>query len=219
MATPDDVLEAIRGGDRDRLQALLDEDPALASARDRAGISAVLHAAYRARTDLLALLLACRPHLGIFEAAALGRTEDAAACLDEDPAAVTAVAGDGFTALHLAAYFARPDVAALLLERGADPSAVASNASRVTPLHSAAAGRSVEVVRLLLRHPVDVNARQHGGWTALHEAALLGDADMVRLLLGRGAATQVASDDGKLPLELALEKGHGEAADLLRVAR
>ncbi len=219
MATPEDVLEAIRAGERDRLQALLDEDPALASARDRAGISALLHATYRGQTDMLAALLACRPRLDIFEAAALGRTEVAAARLDEDPAAATAVAGDGFTALHLAAYFAHPDVVALLLERGADPCAVASNAARVTPLHSAAAGRSVEVVRLLLHHPVDVNARQQGGWTALHEAALLGDADMVRLLLGRGAAAQAASDDGKLPLELALAKGHGEAADLLRAAR
>ncbi len=216
MAHVDEVLEAVKAGNASRVKALLADDRSLASARDGAGVSAVLHARYRAQTEILELLLACRPNLDIFEAAALGREQVVRARLDEEPSRATAVSGDGFTALHLAAFFAQPEIVAVLLERGADPRAVAKNVSMVTPLHSAAAGRSVEVARLLLRHDVDVNARQQGGWTAIHAAALRGDTEFVRLLLARGASTHAVSDDGKTALELALEKGHTDVVDLLR---
>jgi adenosylhomocysteine nucleosidase len=216
MPKVEDLLEAIAGGDALRVKALLAEDRSLAAARDETGVSAVLHARYRSRMDILELLLACRPPLDIFDAAALGRVQVVNARLDEDSRAATALSGDGFTALHLAAFFAQPEVAAVLLDRGADPRAVATNASRVTPLHSAAAGRSLEVARLLLRHDVDVNARQQGGWTALHAAALHGDADLARLLLARGAAAQAVNDNGKTALELAVEKGYGEVVGILR---
>ena len=219
MATGGDVLDAVKAGDAGRLKAALAEDRALASARDEAGLSAVLHARYRSHMEILELLLACRPHLDIFDAAALGRIQVVQARLDEDHSAANAFAGDGFTPLHLAAFFAQPEVASVLLERGADPRAIARNLSRVTPLHSAAAGRSLEVARLLLGRDVDVNARQQGGWTALHAAAFHGDMDLARLLLARGASVQAVSDDGKTAPELALGQGHTELAEFLRTAR
>jgi uncharacterized protein len=216
VATAGDVLDAIRTANAGRLKALLAEDRSLASSRDEAGVSAILHARYRSHMDMVELLLACRPRLDIFEAAALGRGQVVEARLDEDPTGATAFAGDGFTALHLAAFFAHPDVVSVLLERGADPRAVARNLSMVTPLHSAAAGRNLEAARLLLRHEVDVNARQQGGWTALHAAALHGDIDLARLLLARSASAQAVNDDGKTALQLAVDKGHAEIVALLR---
>jgi ankyrin repeat protein len=219
LATGTEVLDAIKTGSVDRLKALLAEDRSLASTRDEVGVSAILHARYRSHLEMVEMLLACRPHLDIFEAAALGRTQVVTARLDDDETAANAFAGDGFTALHLAAFFAQPDVVAILLDRGADPRAIARNLSRVTPLHSAAAGRNLEVARLLLRHDVDVNARQQGGWTALHAAALHGDADLARLLIGRGASANAVGDDGKSALELAIEKGHVEIVEILRDAR
>ena len=215
MASNGDVVEAVRGGNLDRLQSLLREDPSLAAARDEAGVSAVLLAHYRSRTDLVDALLARRPRLDVFDAAALGRTQVVAARIDEDPGSVSAWSGDGFTALHLAAFFARPDAAALLLERGADPAIPARNASLVTPLHSAAAGRSIEIVRMLLMRGVDANARQLGGWTALHAAAAQADEAMIRLLLGHGAFPQVAADDGTTASALASGKGHTAVVELL----
>ncbi len=219
MTGTEDVLDAVRAGNVDRLKTLLTQDMSCASARDAAGVSAVLHAIYRGRQEMVELLLACRPHLDIFEAAALGRTDAVASRLDEDPSQAGAFSGDGFTALHLGAFFAHPEVVSLLLESGADPRAVARNVSMVTPLHSAAAGRSLDAVRLLLGREVDVNARQQGGWTALHSAALRGDTDLVRLLLARGASAHAVSDDGKTALDLALEKGHSEVVDLLGESR
>jgi ankyrin repeat protein len=218
VATGIDILEAVKAGDVERLTALLKQDPTLAASRDEVGVSAVMHARYRSRTEMVEILLARRPHLDIFEAAALGRTQVVNARIDEDQAAAKAFSGDGFTPLHLAAFFGQPEVVALLLERGGDPSAVARNASEVTPLHSAAAGRNLEAVRLLLMHGVDANARQRGGFTALHAAALHGEVGIARLLVARGASPQAASDDGKTPLNLAIDKGDTEMVELLRSA-
>lgn len=211
-----DVLEAIKAGNAGRLEALLVQDGSLAASRDEAGVSAILHARYRSRTDMVELLLACRPHLDIFEAAALGRTPVVNARVDEDPGSVKAFSGDGFTALHLAAFFAQPETVALLLARGADPLVAARNTSRVVPLHSAIAGRNIEVVRLLLMHGADANARQQGGWTALHAAALHGHVAIARLLLARGASPQAANDDGTTALQLATDKGHAAIVELLQ---
>ena len=211
-----DVLQAIKAGNAGRLEALLVQDGSLASSRDEAGISAILHARYRSRMDMVELLLARMPRLDIFEAAALGRAQVVTARLDEEREAIKAFSGDGFTALHLAAFFAQPEAVALLLDRGADPGLAARNTSRVTPLHSAVAGRNLEVVRLLLMHGADANARQQGGWTALHAAALHGDVAIVRLLLARGASPQAANDDGTTALRLATDKGHAAVVELMQ---
>ncbi|MEZ5139080.1 MAG: ankyrin repeat domain-containing protein [Acidimicrobiales bacterium] len=71
------------------------------------------------------------------DAAALGDVDRLRTLLDEAPDAATAEAADGFTALHLAAWFGRPRCAELLLARGADPERVAGNGTELRPLHSA----------------------------------------------------------------------------------
>ena len=84
------------------------------------------------------------PKLDVFEAAALRRLDPLERLLKRSPKRATAFSKDGFTALHLAAYFGRPEAARLLLERGADVHARSGNSRLPTvksPLHSAAAGR------------------------------------------------------------------------------
>ena len=55
------------------------------------------------------------------------------------------------------------------------------------PLHAAAAGKHADIVKLLIDHGASVNARQHGGWTALHAAAQNGDVAMAAILIAAGA--------------------------------
>jgi ankyrin repeat protein len=75
----------------------------------------------------------------------------------------------------------------ILLEHGADVHAVSSTFGNVTPLHSAAAADSLEIVRRLVEHGADVNARQNGGFTALDAAVQNGNDELRSYLEERGA--------------------------------
>src|SRR5437867_4217380 len=76
---------------------------------------------------------------------------DAAAvrALLREGADVNIAEGDGMTALHFAAEHGDPEVAALLLESGANPRAE-TRIGHHTPLHIAARGGYAAVVRLLV---------------------------------------------------------------------
>ena len=206
------AFAAVEAGDAAALRDLLVRFPALAGASGEDGVSLILRARYAFRLDLVDMLLAADPELDLFTAAALGRTERVAALLAADPAQVGAVAGDGFTPLHLAAFFAAPETVLCLLERGAAIECVSRNALAVRPLHAAAAGGSPAVVELLIAHGADPNSRQHGGWTALAAAAANGSVGMVRVLLACGARAALAADDGKTPLDHARERDYLEIA-------
>jgi ankyrin repeat protein len=208
---------AVKSGDGRRLAELLAEDPTLAAARDENGVSLRLQACYHRRVDMLAMLRDAGPPLDIFEAAALPDAEvRGEELLAADPGLARAWSSDGFTPLHLASFFGRAKMAAILLDRGAEPDAVARNPMSVQPLHSAAAARDTAIIGMLLDHGADVNARQVGGWTPLHAAAMFGDARLAELLLSRGAVAHLQNDQGKAALDLAVEKGHTQVADVLR---
>ena len=153
----------------------------------RDAVSPLLQALYERRPADADAILAGGPELDVHEAAAVGDVDRLRDLTDADPQLVRAVASDGFTPLHLAAFFARPRAVRLLLDRGADPGAVAVNEMRVTPLHSAAAAGDRESMRMLLEAGADPNARQQGGFTALHAAEALGDREMAEMLLASGA--------------------------------
>ena len=162
-----------------------------------------MQAVYYRRNELLSILLATDPPLDLFEAAALGKPELMARLVDEDPAEMAACSPDGFTPLHLACFFGHFHCAQLLIRRAADVNAVADNPMAVAPIHSAAAGRHLDIVKLLLNNEACVNARQRGGWTALHAAAMNGDQAMVDALLEAGADAGLESDDGKTASDMA----------------
>ena len=75
-----------------------------------------------------------------------------------------------------------------------------------------------EAVRALVREPVDVNARQPDGATALHWAAYLDDIDTADLLIGAGARPDAANDLGATPLYLACENGNAALVQRLLAA-
>jgi ankyrin repeat protein len=177
-------------------------------------VGAILLALYAGDRDEVDRLLTAdpEPQLDVFEAAALGRTYRVVELVSADPALAAGYhEGDGFTPLHLAAYFGGAVVVRALLDAGADPDAPARSAAGMRALHSAAAtgGRGdVEVARLLLDAGADVNARQHGGYTALHAAAHNGNAELVDLLVERGADPTLVTDDGQTAADLATAGGH-----------
>ena len=135
--------------------------------------------------------------------------------LHQDPTAADLPRDDGWTPLHLAAFYGRAAAAELLLTHHADPNVISTNAMANRPLHAAVAGRHLALVELLLRHGADPNVPQHGGWTPLQGAAQHGDVPIIRVLLAHGADPDARSDDGRNASDLALAGGHGEVVELL----
>lgn len=207
---------AVKAGNSDEVMKQVAADPALLSARDEGGATAVLVAAYHRQEPLARALAERKRDLDLFEAAVLGDVARAAALLDATPSLLDSFAQDGWTALHLAAFFNRPEMVDLLLARGARLDLKSKNAVNNTPLNAAVAAGRVEIARRLLAKGADANAHQHGGITPLHEAAAAGNAEMVRLLLSYRADANAISEDNRTPLGMALEKGHQQVVDILQ---
>jgi ankyrin repeat protein len=218
----EELFAAIRNGDAAAVERLLTADPALSAAIGPDGLTALMLARYfsYSRTEILERLIAARGEdgLDIFEAAATGRTARVRALIAGDLALARAWSTDGFTPLHLAAFFGAEAAAEVLLEAGADPDVASLNDQRVHPLHSAVAGRSFGIARMLVDAGADVEAAQQRGFRPLHAAAQNGDELTVDLLLMAGARPWTATDQGKIAADFAAEGGHEVLADRLRAA-
>ncbi len=216
MATTDELIAAVNAGDAGLVARLVGEDPSLAMARDPAGVSVLMLARYRFDRAVTEALLAADPALDVFEAASLGHADRLHEAIDHDPDVVTAYSADGFTALHFAAFFGKAESARILLDSGAPVDSYTRNTFANQPLHAAAAGRHVEVCRLLLAAGANVDGTQHGGYRPLHQAAQHGDAEMVELFLSAGADPAAKVDDGGTAADIAANAGHPDVVARLR---
>lgn len=214
MTETEELFTAIGAGNSARVDALLNGDRDLAAARNHQGLSAVLAALYCRQEDILAAFLDRHPPLDLFEAAALGLHELLGELLDSGDD-IAAWSTDGFSPLHLAAFFGRTATVRYLLERGAPVDRPSRNGMKVTPLHSAAAGHHAGIGALLLAAGADPNARQHGGFAPLHAAAQNGDLPLIQALLDHGADRDARDDDGRTAAVVAEEKGYTEIVALL----
>jgi ankyrin repeat protein len=133
---------------------------------------------------------------------------------------------EGDTSLHLAAAGLQTAVAALLLERGADPNA--ENRRGATPLHYACDARpraggvwqpeeQSALIRLLAGHAAELDRGDRGGATPLHRAVRARSVAAVRQLLALGARCDSRlAQRGSTPLHLAVRStgASGTAATL-----
>lgn len=215
MADLQTFHDQVKRGDLDGVRAALAENPSLLNATNEAGQTAFLLAKYYRQEDTAGYLLGLDPKLDIFQACVAGQTAAVLSAIDADSSLLEKRSPDGWTPLHLAAFFGHPELAAALLDRGAQVDARSTNAMKNTPLHAAAAGGHAELVNLLAKRGADPNAKQEGGWTALHSAAQAGNREMVSVLVANGAHANVRAENGQGPLDMALMKGHPDVAALL----
>lgn len=111
----------------------------------------------------------------------------------------------------------RLEIAALLIERGADVNAeVGDERYRQALLVGAAAGEDHDAVDFLLAHGAKVNGLDNAHKTPLHWAAYQGDLDLVKRLLAKGADLQAKDMLGQSPLVLARKGKHPEVAAFLQ---
>ena len=114
--------------------------------------------------------------LTITTAAMLGRKNDVAAFLEEDPAQVHTAGAHGISLLFHTALSGNVEIAELLLEYGADM----KHPSHA--LQAAVGNESVEMVKWLLQHKPDLNAKNYQGLTTLQLAEQLDNQVIIALL-------------------------------------
>lgn len=207
--------ESVKKGDLAEIKAALAEDSSLAAALNGAGQSSYIIAKYYRQEETASYLLSLLPHLDFFEACVAGKIDTVENELVNNPALLESHNSDGWTPLHLAAFFGHPELAEKLIARGAAVDARSTNAMKNTPLHAAVAGGRTDIVDLLLKRGANVNAQQEGGWTALHGAAQSGNRAMVEVLIAHAADVKARAANNQSPLDMALQKGHESVAALL----
>jgi len=178
----------------------------------------------------------------LIEAIKNGDAEGVAALLDSDRSLLGASA-DNVSAILLAVYYQRPEIASLFIERGAeltfaeacavgdvnrafelldrDPSLLERRtADGFPPLGYAIFFRHPTLARALIERGADVNAAAENAQhvAPIHAAASVGDIETIRLLLDRGADPNARQQAGLTPLHAAAHNGDLEMAKLL-VAR
>jgi ankyrin repeat protein len=215
-----ELIEAAKAGDVARARQILRESPGAATAANAAGETPVMAALYRGHQDLAAEIAdaigAENTPLDVFAAAALGRVDALESALRRS-GMVNSYAYDGWTPLHLAAFFGRREAAEQLIAAGAALNATSTNSMRNTPLHAAVAGGRTEVALLLIERGADVSAQDSGQHTPLHIAAENGNAPVVEALLARGADPHAVDAEDKTPLSRAAARNHAAIVDLINV--
>ena len=84
-------------------------------------------------------------------------------------------------------------------------------------ISEAALNENIEAVKQHIAAGTDVNARDNGGSTPLHQAAINGHKEIAELLIANGADVNAKTKStGKTPLDYAVMGKKTDIADLLR---
>ena len=159
------LVDAAKAGDEAGIRRLITAQPALAAGRLPSGESPLMAALYRGHRGVVSALVELGAEVDVFAAAATG---DVAALQKElaRPGTLNAYAYDGWTPLHLGAFFGQLPAVKLLLDAGADVRAVSRNSLENTPLHAATAGKHSDVALQLLEAGADPDVLDAGGHSA-----------------------------------------------------
>jgi hypothetical protein len=124
----------------------------------------------------------------------------------------------GWTPLMIASAERQLDSVVILLEAKADPNQ--RNSYGRTALMFASRYGQLAIVERLLAAGADPNVvpGDATGFTALVSAAIEGHAAVIRTLLAKGADPTLRTRAGQTALEIARERGHAEAAEILKSA-
>ncbi|HLN62441.1 MAG TPA: ankyrin repeat domain-containing protein [Symbiobacteriaceae bacterium] len=219
MTQAEEMIAAVKARDAARVQALLQQEPALAATPTDDG-SLLLTAVYYGAGEAAALIRRYLRDLTVWEAATVGDLDRLATLLEQEASLANAPGPGGMRPLHLAAFFRQTEAVRLLLARGADPLRYGLYQQpfvpRNTALHAALAGGAWEAARLLVEAGANVHAVDSEGLVPLHNAAFAGHIPSAELLLAHGAEVNVPDKNRETPLTKAVKQGKTECADFLR---
>ena len=117
----------------------------------------------------------------VLKAAETGDNKSLKLYLKQSPDLVNCTDCDGYTPLHRASYNGHVDTIILLLDKGANLHARASNGWQ--PIHSACRWCHVQAAALLIDAGADINARTDAGIAPIHLAAEQPNRQLLELIL------------------------------------
>ncbi len=164
--------------------------------------------------------------------AVLTNQEEIVSLLISRGAVIQTTATSGYTPLHDAVYGGNIKIVRLLIDHGADIYAADQLGKRpldlaiekgygeiiplLKPLHLAAeSGDFNGVKKISEANPTSLNLKDERGWSPLHLAVKTGHLEIVKLMIGRGAAINARGVCGVTPLRLALDSGQKPTAAYL----
>jgi ankyrin repeat protein len=216
MSETELFFDAIRCGDIPAVSALLDNDPALLSAKNAQLQSPVLFSIYNRQKEICDFLLSKGSSLELHEAAAAGDLSRVKKFVEEDPALAKAYSPDGFPVLALASVFGQFEIVKYLHSKGGDINAAATNGSGYTALTGAVTSGQTDIAKWLLDNGADPNYRYANNYSPLLNAAANGHLEILKALLAHGADAKAKTSDGKSALDYAEERKHAAVAEFLR---
>lgn len=117
--------------------------------------------------------------------------------------------------LIMAAYKGYTEIVQLLLEAGADVSAV-DPGMQATALHAAAYAGNTAAAKLLIQNGIDIDKQgPYNGYTALHDAIWQGNQETAQVLIEAGANLTIQSNTGETPLAFAKARHQTAIAQLI----
>ena len=136
-----------------------------------------------------------------------GNTAEVTQLLDVEPALVNARDENGLSAVLTAAYYQEPDIARLLVQRGAE----------LSVFEACTMGELSRVKALVEQQPELINAYAPDGFQLLGLAAFFGHADIVEFLLKKGAEVNSPSHNAMrvMPLHSAIANRRAAIVQLL----
>jgi ankyrin repeat protein len=180
--SPDLVQEFVISahGDFPKVREMLEQEPGLLNQKwmmfDENALEASGH---MGRADIMEYLLGKGAPLTIFAAASLGRPEEVAAYLKENPALATALGVHGMTILYHAALGGKVEIAEMLVANGGGQGANHA-------LHAAVMLGRREMAAWLLARGADPNTLDFANKTTLDVAQSLGYDEIAAMLREHG---------------------------------
>ena len=137
----------------------------------------------------------------MLDAAQHGRADEVARLLDSDPALLQSTRS-GVSGVRIALYHRHPEIARLLVDRGA----------RLDVFDASALGETARLRDLLAADPALANAVASDGFTPLGLASFFGHPEAAKLLLATGAVPNFAAQNSTrvAPLHSAVAGGNVE---------
>lgn len=139
---------------------------------------------------------ALTPEQEFFKKVKAGDLARVSELLADAPRLARAMDGTGATALHHAAWKGHAEIAALLLQSGAEVNALWDDAHYGgTPLHAAAHGNQKAAAEVLIRHGADLHAISANGRSVMQETTLHNARTVANLLKKHGVPDAASSAD------------------------